>query len=221
MLEQAAGLALLSALSPTALLVVAVYLGSARPRETALCYLAGAVTMSLILGVVSVVVLRNVGLSLPGNHVARSDVRLVLGLALVVAALVIAARKPRQPDPARARQGIVSRMIARPAPATAFAVGVIVFGPSLTFLAALQVIATAEAGVGLTVVAVAIVVVITVLLVWLPLVLYLVAPEPTTRRLTAFNGWLRAQASRLIVAVLMAVGAIMIGAGAYGLAIGK
>ena len=221
MLEQAAGLALLSALSPTALLVVAVYLGSARPRETALCYLAGAVTMSLILGVVSVVVLRNVGLSLPGNHVARSDVRLGLGLALVVAAVVIAARKPRQPDPARARQGIVSRMIARPAPATAFAVGVIVFGPSLTFLAALQVIATAEAGVGLTVVAVAIVVVITVLLVWLPLVLYLVAPEQTTRRLTAFNGWLRAQASRLIVAVLMAVGAIMIGAGAYGLAIGK
>ena len=221
MLEQAAGLALLSALSPTALLVVAVYLGSARPRETALCYLAGAVTMSLILGVVFVVVLRNVGLSLPGNHVARSDVRLGLGLALVVAAVVIAARKPRQPDPARARQGIVSRMIARPAPATAFAVGVIVFGPSLTFLAALQVIATAEAGVGLTAVAVAIVVVITVLLVWLPLVLYLVAPEQTTRRLTAFNGWLRAQASRLIVAVLMAVGAIMIGAGAYGLAIGK
>ena len=220
MVEQAAGLALLSALSPTALLVVAVYLGSARPRETALCYLAGAVTMSLILGVVSVVVLRNVGLSLPGNHVARSDVRLGLGLALVVAAVVIAARKPRQPDPARARQGIVSRMIARPAPATAFAVGVIVFGPSLTFLAALQVIATAEAGVGLTVVAVAIVVVITVLLVWLPLVLYLVAPEQTTRRLTAFNGWLRARATTLIVGVLIVVGAIMIGVGAYGLATG-
>jgi hypothetical protein len=220
-LGQAAGLALLSALSPTALLVVAVYLGSARPRETALCYLAGAVTMSLILGVVSVVVLRHVGLSLPGNHVARGDVRLGLGLALVVAAVVIAARKPRQPDPAKARQGIVSRMIARPAPATAFAVGVIVFGPSLTFLAALQVIATAQAGVGLTAVAVAIVVVITVLLVWLPLVLYLAAPEPTTRRLTAFNGWLRAQATRLIVAVLSVVGAIMIGAGAYALALGK
>jgi hypothetical protein len=220
-LGQAAGLALLSALSPTALLVVAVYLGSARPRETAVCYLAGAVTMSLILGVVFVVVLRQAGLSLPGNYVERSDVRLGLGLTLVAAAVVIAARQPRQPDPANARQGIVSRMIARPAPATAFIVGVIVFGPSLTFLAALQVIAAAEAGVGLTAVAVAIVVVITVLLVWLPLVLYLVAPEPTTRRLMAFNGWLRAQATKLIVAVLIVVGAIMIGAGAYGLAIGK
>jgi hypothetical protein len=221
MLGQAAGLALLSALSPTALLVVAVYLGSARPRETALCFLAGAVIMSLILGVVFVVVLRYVGLSLPRNHIARSDLRLGLGLLLVAAAVVIAARKPRLPDPARARQGIVSRMIARPAPATAFVVGVIVFGPSLTFLAALEVIATAEADTGLTAVAVAIVVVITVLLVWLPLVLYLVAPEPTTRRLTAFNGWLRAQATTLTVAVLIVVGSIMIGAGVYGLATGK
>jgi Sap, sulfolipid-1-addressing protein len=220
-LGQAAGLALLSALSPTALLVVAVYLGSARPRETALCYLAGAVSMSLILAVVFVVVLRYAGLSLPRNHVARSDVQLGLGLLLVAAAVVVAARKPKQPDPAKARQGIVSRMIARPTPPTAFVVGVIIFGPSLTFLAALQVIATAKAGVGLTLVAVAIVVVITVLLVWLPLVLYLVAPGPTTRCLTDFNGWLRAQATKLIVAVLIVVGAIMIGVGAYGLAIGK
>jgi hypothetical protein len=219
-LWQAAGLALLSALSPTALLVVAVYLGSARPRETALCYLAGAVTMSLILGVVFVVILRYAGLSLPLNHVARSDVRLGLGLLLVAAAVVIAVRKPKQPDPAKARQGIVSRMISRPAPATAFAVGIIVFGPSLTFLAAVQVIATARADVGLTAVAVAVVVVITVLLVWLPLVLYLVAPEPTARRLTAFNGWLRAQATTLIVAVLIVAGAIMIGVGGYGLATG-
>jgi hypothetical protein len=34
-IEQAAGLALLAALSPTALLIAAVYLGSARPRLTA------------------------------------------------------------------------------------------------------------------------------------------------------------------------------------------
>ena len=46
MLAQAAGLALLSALSPTALLIAAVYLGSARPGLTSLFYLVGAVLMS-------------------------------------------------------------------------------------------------------------------------------------------------------------------------------
>jgi len=46
MLLQAAGFAVLAALSPTALLITAIYLGSARPRTTALCYLAGAVLIS-------------------------------------------------------------------------------------------------------------------------------------------------------------------------------
>jgi hypothetical protein len=41
MLAEAAGFAFLAALSPTALLIAAIYLGSARPRRTVLCYLAG------------------------------------------------------------------------------------------------------------------------------------------------------------------------------------
>ena len=51
MLLQAAGFAVLAALSPTALLITAIYLGSARPRTTALCYLAGAVLISTVMGV--------------------------------------------------------------------------------------------------------------------------------------------------------------------------
>ena len=45
MLTEAAGLAVLAALSPTALLVAAVFLGAASPRRTILFYLAGAVVM--------------------------------------------------------------------------------------------------------------------------------------------------------------------------------
>jgi hypothetical protein len=51
MLLQAAGFAVLAALSPTALLITAIYLGSARPRTTAVCYLAGAVLISTVMGV--------------------------------------------------------------------------------------------------------------------------------------------------------------------------
>jgi len=215
-LAQAAGLALLAALSPTALLVSAVYLGSARPRLTGLFYLAGAVAMSLVMGIVILAVLRGAGLSRPHEHTPRYGLRLGLGILLVAAGIFVT-RKPRQPDPAQARPGLVSRMIANPAPLSAFLVGILIFAPGVTFLAALQVIATARASVELTTLAVVIVVIINVLLVWLPIVLHLVAPGPTTRRLGAFNAWLRAHGHTVLVGVLVVVGAIMIFDGSYGL----
>ena len=62
MILQAAGLAVLAAISPTALLVAAVYLGSARPRLVGTLYLAGAIIMSLVMGLVVIAILRNTGL---------------------------------------------------------------------------------------------------------------------------------------------------------------
>jgi Sap, sulfolipid-1-addressing protein len=216
-LVQAAGLALLASLSPTALLVSAVYLGSARPRLTGMFYLAGAVVMSLVMGIILLAVLRNVGLSRPQEHTPRYGLRLALGILLVAAGIFVATRKPGQPDPASARPGLVSKMIANPRPLSAFLVGLLIFAPGVTFLAAVQVIATARASVELTALAVIIVVVINVLLVWLPIVLHLVAPGPTARRLTAFNTWLRAHGHAVLVGVLVVVGAIMILNGSYGL----
>jgi len=219
-LFQAAGLALLSALSPTALLVAAVYLGSARPTLTSLFYLAGAVIMSAVMGVVVLVALRSADLNHPDQHAPRYGLRLGLGLVLLAAALLIAARKPRQPDPVNPRQGIVSRMVADPAPLSAFAVGLLVFAPGVTFIAALQVIATASADTELTTLAVLVVVVINVLLVWLPITLHLVAPKVTERRLMDFNGWLRAHGGAVLVGVFVAVGGIMVFDGIYGLLTG-
>ncbi|MGD0377819.1 MAG: GAP family protein, partial [Streptosporangiaceae bacterium] len=90
----------------------------------------------------------------------------------------------------------------------------------VTFIAAVQVIATAKASVGLTAVAIVVVVVINVALVWLPLLLYMVAPGLTTRRMTAFNGWLRANGHKILIAVLVVGGAIVAGNGIYGLVVG-
>jgi hypothetical protein len=221
MLIQAAGLALLAALSPTALLVAAVYLGSARPRVVTVFYLAGAVAMSLIMGVVLLEILRGVNLQRPGEYTPRYGLRLVLGLLLLAATVVVARRKPRPPDPAQPNQGFVSRLVAEPAPLSAFFVGILIFAPGVSFLAAVQVIATSRASVDLTVIALVIVVVINVLLVWLPIVLHLIFPEATTRYLTAFNGWLRAHGKLILICVLVAVGGIMVFNGIYGLAVAR
>ncbi len=218
MLIQATGLALLAALSPTALLVAAVYLGSARPRLTAAVYLAGAVAISLVFGVV-ILVVRSAGLNHPDQHTPRYGLRLGLGIVLLAAAAIVSRRKPRPPDPAKPKQSLVSRMVANPTPLNAFLVGVIVFAPGVTFLAALQVIATARAGFGLTALALIIVVVINVLLVWLPIVFHIAVPGVTTRFLVAFNGWLQAHGRIILTVVLLAAGLIMVGNGVYGLTV--
>ena len=217
MLAQAAGLALLASLSPTALLVTAVYLGSARPRLTGLFYLAGAVLMSLVMGIVLLEVLRNVGLSHAREHTPRYGLRLGLGILLLAAAAFVAKRKPRPPDPDQARPGLVSRMVANPGPLSAFLVGLLLFAPGITFLAAVQVIATARASIEETALAVIIVVVINVLLVWLPIVLHLIAPGMTGQRLTAFNTWLRAHGQIILIVALIAAGVIMTVNGIAGL----
>jgi hypothetical protein len=209
-LAQVAGLALLSALSPTVLLVTAVYLGSARPRRTTLSYLAGAVAMSTAIAVVVVVVLRGAGLSRPDYHLARFDLRLGLGLALIAIGIGIAVLVRRR---AAAAGGgpprIVSGLIANPSEHSAFGVGLLVFGPGVTFLAALEVIATARASIELTALAVVIAVVITAALVWLPLVFYVLTPGRTERVLKTFNGWLRVHGAAVLAAAMIVAGAFI------------
>jgi Sap, sulfolipid-1-addressing protein len=166
--------------------------------------------------VVILAVLRNADLSHPAEHAPRYGVRLGLGLLLLVAGVVIARRSPRGPDPRQ--PGIVSRMAAEPAPWRAFVVGILIFAPGATFLASMQVIATARATLGETVLAVIIVVVINVLLVWLPILAHVLVPGWTVRYLTLFNSWLREHNKTVVVWVFLVVGAIMVGNGIYGLA---
>lgn len=174
--------------------------------------------MSLLTGVVILVALRNAQLSHPADRTPRYWVRLGLGILLWLAAVFVARRKTPPPDPAQPKQGLISRMSARPAPLSAFLVGVLIFAPGATFLAALQVIATSKANIELTTVAVVVVVVLNVLLVWAPIVIFLVAPDLVTRYLNAFNGWLRAHGRTLFIGVLAIAGTIMVANGIYGLA---
>jgi hypothetical protein len=222
-LIEAAGLAVLAAISPTALLLAAVYLGSARPRVTILLYLTGAAAMSLVMAVVVLVLLRAGGFSLPSHRTIRYEFRLILGILILLAGLFLARRKPKlkagagSRDPARKGRGIVARLVANPAPYTAFLAGILVFAPSVAFIAAVQVIATSRTDLQLTVAGLALVVVINVSFVWLPLLAYLAAPDLTTRHLAAFNGWLRRNGRKILAGTLGAAGLVVTVDGLVGL----
>jgi hypothetical protein len=224
-LAQAAGFALLAAVSPAALLVLAVFLGSDSPRRTAMVYFVGAVLMTLVMAVTVLLVLRSTGLNQPRQHVPRYGLRLGLGiLALGVAAVLIVRARRAAPtagqtagaDAAR-KPGMVSRLTARPRPVTAFLAGLVVFTPSPSFIAAVQVVATAKADVEATVLAMVIVITLTVVLVWLPLIAYLAAPEATTRVLRNANGWLVVHGRAVATWALAVAGVILVVNGALNL----
>lgn len=216
MLAQAAGFAVLAAISPTALLVMAVFLGSDNPRRIAGLYVTGAVVMTVIMAITVLLVLQAAGLNQPRQHEPRYGLRLGLGIvALLVAALMV--RRARRsaaatvmPRPSvkddERKPGLIARLTASPRPLTAFLAGVILFAPSTTFIAAVQVIATSDASASLVALAMLIVIVLTALAVWLPLIAYLAAPEATTRALRNANGWLVANGRMLAVSALLIAG---------------
>ena len=221
MYEQAAGLAALGALYPPALLIAAVYLGSASPRTMATLYLVGAVLMTVVCGIVILVVLRATHLSLPTHHTPRYGLRLGLGVLALAGAgyLTVRERRRRRLPPAKDKKpGLVSRMAAHPRRRTAVVVGILLFAPGAGFVAAVQVIATAKAGLAATVGALVMVIFIDVALAWLPLVVHLIAPERTTRALARLDRWLGVHGRVVLIGAIAAVGLILVLDGAVGLA---
>jgi Na+/melibiose symporter-like transporter len=219
MFEQAAGFGALAAISPSALFVMAVFLASANPRRTALAYVAGAAIMTVTMAVGMLFIIRAAGLDQPRQHDPLYGLRLGLGVIALAIAGVIARRRPRSPQEQEKRgEGFIAGLTARPGVITAFAAGLILFVPSATFVAAVQVVASARAAVVATVVALVIVVLLTVLVVWLPLVTFLVAPDKTTGALRKANDWLRAHGRQIVVCALAGVGAALVINGCLGLA---
>jgi Sap, sulfolipid-1-addressing protein len=118
----------------------------------------------------------------------------------------------------QASRNLVSRLTAQPSPRTAFTAGLVLFAPSITFLAAVQVIATASTRPLVTLIGLLIVIVVCLLLVWAPLLGYLAAPDATTGALRSSNGWLRAHGRELTVWALVIGGLALAVNGALGLA---
>lgn len=225
MLAEATGFAFLAAISPTALLVMAVFLSSAEPRRNALMYFAGALAMTVTTAVIALIALRALALNLPSRHDPLYGLRLGLGILALAAGAVLSWRRRSSRKVAvvaaaevKAGRNLVSRLTAQPSPRTAFTAGLILFAPSVTFLAAVQVIATSSTRPLVTLVGLLVVIVVCLLLVWVPLLGYLAAPAATTRTLRSGNGWLRVHGWEITVWALVIGGAALTVNGALGLA---
>jgi MFS family permease len=219
--EDVAGLAVLAAIYPPAMLVAALYLGSGRPGKTTAFYVAGGFLVVAVVGTAALVAIRAGGLSLPSHHQTRYGLRLGLGIVALLAAVLIYRRKPKPKKPAgtgkEKKPGLMERLAADPKPRTAFVVGILMFGPSVTFIAAVQVVASSKADVVSTVGAMVMIFVLAIAFAWLPLVAYLIAPGHTTRTLKAFENWLRLHRRKILSAAVGVIGVLLLAQGIAGL----
>jgi hypothetical protein len=219
MFEQAAGLAVIAAFYPPAMLIAALYLASERPSKMMVLYVLGGILIVTVVGTAALIAIRDAGLSLPTHHQTRYGVRLGLGVLALVAAVLIYRRKPKPAKPKKEKKpSLIARLSHEPKPLTALAVGVVMFGPSLTFLAAVQVVATAKASLAATVAAMAMIIVITVAFAWLPLMAYLISPNRTRHALQTFESWLRRYRKQVLAAAVGLIGVLLIIQGSTGLA---
>jgi len=217
--EQAAGLSVVAAFYPPAILIAAMYLASVRPGKTTALFVVGGVVIVTVIGIAVLLAIREAGLSLHSQHHTRYGLRLTLGVVAIIAAVVIYRRKPKPRDPAKQKKrSLIDRFSAEPTPMTAFIVGIVMFGPSVTFIAAVQVVATAKASVAATIAAMAMIIVITVAFAWVPLVAYLVAPEFTRSKLRAFERWLSRHGKQVMLGALALIGIVLVAQGIAGLA---
>jgi hypothetical protein len=199
--------------------VSAVFLASANPRRAALFFLFGAALMTVVMAVALFLVLRAGGLSHANERQPRYGLRLGLGVLALGVSLLLARRKPRPPDPDKDKKpNLVMRMASRPGARTAFAVGVLVFTPSITYVAAVQVIATSNVATAEVIFGLALVAAIDAMFAWLPLLLFLAAPERTMRWLKELDGWLHSHGHKLLVAATAIAGLALVADGIAGLA---
>jgi Sap, sulfolipid-1-addressing protein len=228
MLAQAAGLAVLAAISPAALVACAVLLGSPSPRRTGVIFLVGAIAVTTISSAIVFAALRAGHLQQTHQRPARDGLRLGLGILMLLAAIALLYRKRRRANqpgqhgqraPQGQSGGFTGRLLARPGGRTAFLLGSILYAPSLTLVAAVQVVATSQLSVLASIAVLVLVIAITVVGVWLPLVCYLIWPDRTGQTLARFNGWLRRNGPVLLVAALAIGGLYLTINGASGLAL--
>jgi hypothetical protein len=213
---QAIPLALVSSLYPFGLVALLLLLSATRPRARSAVFLLGAAVCLLTVGFLFVFVLRGAGLNQGSNGTPRYGLRLGLGVLFLIGARVLAHRPPR-PKAATDQPSRVTKAVASSGLLAVFVVGVAMYTPSPTYLAALDVVAGTKMSTPAAVAWVLIVVALVLITIEIPILLYFVTPDRTVPILQAVNTWLERNGRALLVWVLAGLGIWQIVDGLVGL----
>ena len=213
---QAIPLALLSSLYPFGLVALLLLLSATRPRARSVVFLLGAAVCLLTVGFLFVFVLRGAGLNQSSNQTPRYALRVGLGVLFLIGAWVLAHRPPK-PKAVDDQPSRVTKAVAGSGLLAVFVVGVAMYTPSPTYLAALDVVAGTKMSGPAAVAWVLILVALVLITIELPILLYFVAPDWTIPKLQAVNTWLGRNGRALLVYVLAGLGIWQIVDGLVGL----
>jgi hypothetical protein len=209
-------LAIASAFWPILLAVVLISLRASHPGRLMASFLVGGLLTTMVVGLIVIYVLKDASLTTHSNSWFGPGVEIAAGIAALVLAYVLRARRHRAAPvaaPTDAGPSRMERMLDRGAP-LAFVAG-IVFNivPGVVPLVALKDIAELDYSFGATVALLLGFYLIMFAFIEIPLLGYAVAPEQTARLTARFNAWLDRTGPRLGIAVLALIGVYMIARG--------
>ena len=206
MQAQTLAFAFIAALYPVGLLAVTFLLSTDRPMALGLSFYAGAVVSLFVVGVLVLTVLR----ARAWATAARRP--LVAGSGSASARRCSSPHGSiwRRPVPQGPKKEPAWRArLSKASPVAVFVTGAILYSPSGSYIAAVQQIATSNAGLA-SGVQLLIVIFIVLLTVEIPLVAYAVKPEATAGVLSKVERWIDRHGRQALVAGLVVIGGYLV-----------
>jgi hypothetical protein len=212
---QAIPLALIASLYPFGLAVVLLLAEAERYKGRVSVFLAGAAICTLAIGFAVAFALHGAGLGQQSEQQPRYGLRIGIGVAFVVAAVILARRPPK---PKKSGESKLTRAARNGGLIAVLAAGILLYLPSPTYLSALQEVGSSKLSPAATVAWVVIVVALTLITIWVPVLVIVLAPGWSKPKLAALNSWLSRNSRTLLIVVLLVLGAWQIIDGIIGLA---
>jgi hypothetical protein len=205
-------MAIAVSLEPFRIGMTALMLNRPRPMLQLLAFLCGGFAMGMTVGVVVLFVLRR---RLPGSaYFTLPMVQIFIGVLALLAAVLVMKRSPAAGPgklAARAQRLVTGRSL--------WVAGVAGLGialPSIDYLAALAVILASGAAALTQVGALLMFNVVAFVLVEVPLLAYLLAPQPTRASMEALHDWVRSRRRIEVATLLAGVGSVLLIVGSAG-----